>query len=49
MRTLTSHPSPYGSSFTVSGSSIVFWLTATTSPDSGAITSDTALTDSTSP
>src|SRR5262249_21414453 len=49
MRTRTSHPSPYGSSFTVSGSSTALRFTSTTSPESGAITSETALTDSTSP
>src|SRR3954447_12173352 len=44
-----SQPSPYGSSFTVSGASTTFWLTSSTSPESGAITSETAFTDSTSP
>src|SRR5207237_778746 len=48
-RIRTSQPSPYGSSFTVSGESTTFWLTSTISPDSGAITSETALTDSISP
>src|SRR5206468_4082400 len=47
-RTRTSHPSPYGSSFTVSGASTIARLTSTTSPESGAITSETAFTDSTS-
>ena len=41
--------SPYGSSFTVSGASTTCWFTSSTSPESGAITSETALTDSTSP
>ena len=44
----TSHPSPYGSSLIVSGSSTAFSLTSRTSPESGAITSETAFTDSTS-
>src|SRR5918996_4666497 len=44
-----SQPSPYGSSLTISGSSTAFWLISRTSPESGAMTSDTALTDSTSP
>ena len=44
-----SQPSPYGSSFTVSGSSTTFGLTSRITPESGAITSETALTDSTSP
>ena len=44
-----SQPSPYGSSFTVSGASTTFWFTSRISPESGAITSETALTDSTSP
>src|SRR4051794_6572353 len=48
-RIRTSHPSPYGSSFTVSGASTTFWLISTISPDSGAITSETAFTDSISP
>src|SRR5205823_14558046 len=48
-RIRTSQPSPYGSSFTVSGASTTFWLTSITSPESGEIRSDTALTDSTSP
>ena len=48
-RIRTSQPSPYGSSFTVSGASTTFWFTSSTSPESGAITSETALTDSTSP
>ena len=48
-RMRTSQPSPYGSSFTVSGSSTTFWLTSTTTPESGAIRSETAFTDSTSP
>jgi hypothetical protein len=45
----TSQPSPYGSSFTVSGASTTFALTANTSPESGVIRSETAFTDSTSP
>ena len=45
----SSQPSPYGSSFTVSGASTTFWFTSSTSPESGAIRSETALTDSTSP
>src|SRR5438128_3388522 len=45
----TSHPATYGSSFTVSGASTTAWFTSSTSPESGAITSETALTDSTSP
>ena len=49
MRMRMSQPSPYGSSFTVSGSSTTFWLTSSTSPESGATMSDTAFTDSTSP
>ena len=44
-----SQPSPYGSSFTVSGASTTFWFTSRISPESGAITSETAFTDSTSP
>ena len=44
-----SQPSPYGSALTVSGSSTTFRFTSITSPESGAITSDTAFTDSTSP
>ena len=44
-----SQPSPYGSSFTVSGASTAFAFTSSTSPESGAIRSETALTDSTSP
>ena len=44
-----SQPSPYGSSFTISGSSTAFWFTSSTSPESGETTSETALTDSTSP
>jgi len=40
---------PYGSSFTVSGASTTAWLTSSTAPESGAITSETAFTDSTSP
>jgi hypothetical protein len=45
----TSQPSPYGSSFTVSGASTTFWFTSRISPESGEIRSETALTDSTSP
>jgi hypothetical protein len=45
----SSQPLPYGSSFTVSGASTTRWFTSSTSPESGAMTSDTALTDSTSP
>src|SRR5213075_2431972 len=45
----SSHPLPYGASFTVSGASTTRSFTSSTSPDSGAITSETALTDSTSP
>ena len=45
----TSQPSPYGSSLIVSGSATTLAFTSTTSPDSGAITSLTAFTDSTSP
>src|SRR4029079_10602241 len=48
-RILTSQPSPYGSSFTVSGASTTLSLTSSTSPERGAIKSETALTDSTSP
>ena len=44
-----SQPSPYASSFTVSGASTTAWFTSSTSPESGAIRSETALTDSTSP
>ena len=44
-----SQPSPYGSSFTVSGASTTCPLTSSTSPESGAMTSETAFTDSTSP
>ena len=44
-----SQPSPYGSSFTVSGASTTFWFTSSTSPESGEIRSETAFTDSTSP
>src|SRR5262249_28451978 len=47
-RTRTSHPAAYGSSFTVSGAPTTPALTSSTSPESGAITSETALTDSTS-
>src|SRR6185503_10087071 len=47
-RTRTSQPSPYGSSLTVSGASATAGLTSSTSPESGAMTSETALTDSTS-
>src|SRR6185503_8897200 len=47
-RTRTSQPPAYGSSFTVSGASATARLTSRTSPESGAITSETALTDSTS-
>src|SRR5918998_844920 len=46
MRTLTSQPSPYGSSLIFSGESVSTALTSTISPESGATTSDTALTDS---
>src|SRR3984885_8503878 len=46
--TFTSQPSPYGSSLIVSGLSASNSLTAVTSPDSGANTSETAFTDSTS-
>ena len=46
--TFTSQPSPYGSSLIVSGLSPSASLTAMISPDSGANTSETALTDSTS-
>ncbi len=49
MRIRTSQPSPYGSSFTTSGSSTAFRFTSSTSPDNGEIRSDTAFTDSTSP
>src|SRR6266446_3354382 len=49
IRMRTSQPSPYGSSFTVSGASTTFWFTSSTSPDNGAIRSETALTDSASP
>src|SRR5439155_2870187 len=49
IRTRTSQPLPYGSSFTVSGASTTAELTSSTSPESGAMTSETALTDSTSP
>src|SRR6185312_7669402 len=49
MRMRTSQPFPYGSSFTVSGASTTTWLTSSTSSESGAITSETAFTDSTSP
>ena len=49
VRIRTSQPAPYGSSFTVSGASTTCWLTSSTSPDSGEIRSETALTDSTSP
>src|SRR5262249_32610991 len=45
----TSQPSPYGSSLTVSGSSTTLPFTSRTLPESGAIRSETALTDSTSP
>src|SRR5262245_52570209 len=38
-----SQPSPYGSSFTVSGSSTAFWLTSTTVPESGELRSDLAV------
>ena len=38
-----------GSSLTVSGASTTFWFTSRISPESGAITSETAFTDSTSP
>src|SRR5262249_807821 len=48
-RIRTSQPSPFGSSFTVCGASTALRLTALTTPDSGAIRSETALTDSTSP
>ena len=34
---------------TVSGASTAAWFTSSTSPESGAITSETAFTDSTSP
>ena len=34
---------------TVSGASTTFWLISSTSPESGEIRSETALTDSTSP
>src|SRR5581483_6207979 len=44
-----SHPSPYGSSLTVSGASATRGFTASTSPDSGETRSETAFTDSTSP
>src|SRR3712207_1335912 len=47
-RIRTSHPSPYGSSLMFSGASDKAALTSTISPDRGAMTSDTALTDSTS-
>src|SRR6185437_13277660 len=49
IRMRISQPSPYGSSFTVSGASTTFWLTSSTSPESGEIRSETAFTDSTSP
>ena len=45
----TSQPSPYGSSFTVSGSATTFGFTSSTVPESGEIRSETAFTDSTSP
>src|ERR687895_335185 len=45
-RTRTSQPSPYGSSLIRSGASPSASLISTISPDSGATTSDTALTDS---
>ena len=48
-RMRTSQPSPCGSSLIVSGSATTLPLTSRTSPESGAITSLTALTDSTSP
>src|SRR3954452_12659056 len=47
-RIRTIQPSPYGSSFTFSGEPDRLSLTSVTSPLSGAITSDTAWTDSTS-
>src|SRR5690242_65007 len=47
-RTRTIQPSPYGSSLMFSGVSLSASLTSVTSPDIGANTSDTALTDSTS-
>src|ERR1700751_3711163 len=47
-RTRTSQPPPYGSELIGWGSSSSASFTATISPDSGAITSDTAFTDSTS-
>src|SRR5581483_11535444 len=49
MRMRMSQPSPYGSRLTVSGASITLAFTSTTSPESGEIRSETALTDSTSP
>src|SRR4051794_18724073 len=47
-RILTIHPSPYGSSLICSGASPSASLTSVISPESGATTSETALTDSTS-
>ena len=46
--TRTLQPSPYGSSLIASGVSPRSVLTSTISPDNGAITSETAFTDSTS-
>src|SRR5207245_4114151 len=45
-RTLIIQPSPYGSVFTSSGFSASASLTSTTSPETGANSSETALTDS---
>jgi glycine cleavage system pyridoxal-binding protein P len=49
IRMRISHPSPYGSSLTVSGASTTFSFTSSTSPESGEMRSETAFTDSTSP
>src|SRR5215213_2895182 len=49
VRSLTIQPSPYGSSLIFSGASSREELTSTTSPPTGAYTSETALTLSTVP
>ena len=49
MRTFTSHASPYGDEFTVSGASTAASLRSTTSPSTGEKMSFAAFTDSTTP
>src|SRR4029077_5693725 len=46
-RSLKNQPAPCGSALTTAGSSTMAWFTSTTSPASGAKTSEAAFTDST--